>query len=231
MTAVDVPSATPPVDLDELLGRSPQQGLPLAAKRVVDVVGSATLLALLSPVFAVITVAVRRDTPGPAIFVQTRVGRGGRLIRVHKFRSMHEGASSEAHRRYLLSLLRGEDPGGDAEVFKVAHDPRVTRVGRFLRRTSLDELPQLLDVLRGEMSLVGPRPDVTYALDGYRPEHWERFCVLPGMTGLWQVSGRSALSPLEMLELDVRYARSWSFTGDLRVLWRTAGTLLAGVAA
>jgi len=199
-----------------------QVGLALATKRLIDIVGSISVLVLTSPVLVGTAVAIRLDSPGPVLFRQERVGRDGRRFSMLKFRSMRADADDSAHREFLRSLATG----GDADVYKVDQDDQITRVGRVIRLLSIDELPQLVNVLRGEMSLVGPRPDVPYALDVYQPRHWQRFDVLPGLTGLWQVSGRSLLSPAQMLDLDVSYAETWTVTGDLRILLRTVPQVL-----
>lgn len=202
-------------------------------RRAIDLAVAVTLLVVLSPLLSLIALAVRLDSRGPALYRGTRLGRGRRPITVHKFRSMRIDASDDAHRRYVVDLLSGDaddSAPGDGRVvaFKLDRDPRVTRVGRFLRRTSLDELPQLLDVVRGDLSLVGPRPEVPYALEAYAPWHHERFAVNPGLTGLWQVSGRGDLPPRQMLALDVEYARTRTLWLDLRILVRTVPAVLRG---
>jgi lipopolysaccharide/colanic/teichoic acid biosynthesis glycosyltransferase len=215
-------SETPPVDILARRGAWP------AAKRAIDVVAAATLLVLLSPLLALVAIAVRLDSRGPALFRQERVGLEGRTFRVAKFRSMHVDASDEMHRRYIEQLAAGE--ATEDGLKKLTADPRVTRVGRFLRSTSLDELPQLLNVVAGEMSLIGPRPALAYELEHYRPEHFERFAVRPGMTGLWQVSGRARLGFVEMLELDASYARSAGPLTDLRIAVLTPRALVGRTA-
>lgn len=203
-----------------------------ATKRIVDLVGGSALLVVLSPVLAVVGWLVRRDSPGPALYRGERLGQGRRTFTVYKFRSMTDNAPDDLHREYVLGLLSaGDSPAaggadGEGPRFKLAADPRVTRVGRWLRRTTIDELPQLINVVRGEMSLVGPRPEVPYALEAYEPWHHERFSVKPGMTGLWQVSGRGDLSPKDMLALDVKYARTRSIPLDLKILLMTVPAVL-----
>jgi lipopolysaccharide/colanic/teichoic acid biosynthesis glycosyltransferase len=200
-------------------------------QRAIDVVAAAILLVATAPVMAIVAILVRADSPGPVIYRGRRLGLGGRPFTVLKFRSMHVDADDELHRRYLLDLLRDANnehrptlhhsPDDNVAAFKLHEDPRVTRVGRWIRATTLDELPQLVNVLRGEMSLVGPRPEVPYALEGYEPWQHERFSVRPGLTGLWQVSGRGDLPPAEMLALDVEYARRRSLGLDLAIMART----------
>ena len=201
-----------------------QSGLTLAVKRGLDVAVAIVVLALAAPFLLVVALAIRVESPGPAIFRQVRVGRSGKAITVLKFRSMVADADPLVHREFILRQLGRESTQGTG-TFKVEGDPRITRVGRHIRRLSIDELPQLVNVLRGDMSLVGPRPEVPYALEAYEPWQLERFSVLPGLTGPWQVSGRSRLSPAQMLELDVDYARRWSLGLDLQILARTPPAL------
>lgn len=194
-------------------------------KRAADLVGALTLLLILSPVLAAVALAIRMTSPGPAIFRQERLGLNQHPFTVYKFRSMYTHVDSDVHRSFLLQQANGEC--GGVTHFKVIDDGRVTPLGRILRRLSIDELPQLINVVKGEMSLVGPRPDLAYSLDIYYPHHFRRFSVLPGMTGLWQVSGRSELSFLEMLDLDTTYADTWSLLGDLVILARTLPEVFA----
>jgi lipopolysaccharide/colanic/teichoic acid biosynthesis glycosyltransferase len=195
------------------------------ACRALDIVVSAVLLILLAPLFAIIAIAIRLDTPGRPIFRQSRLGRELAFFTINKFRTMGQGVEHETHRTYVLSLIAGDVPEDDG-MFKMAADARVTRVGHFLRRSSLDELPQLWNVLRGDMSLVGPRPPIDYEVDAY-PRHWfERFAVKPGLTGLWQVSGRSELTLEEMIALDIEYVRTRSFWLNVRILFRTVPAVL-----
>jgi lipopolysaccharide/colanic/teichoic acid biosynthesis glycosyltransferase len=197
-----------------------------AAKRGVDVLLATALLLALLPLLAVAVLAILLDTRGAPIFAQDRVGRGGRTFRCYKLRSMHVGGDDTAHRRYSQALLQGEAErvGG---LFKIADDPRVTRVGRLLRRSSVDELPQLWNVLRGDMSLVGPRPLLPSDADLFTAAQWGRLRVKPGLTGLWQISGRSALSFEQMVALDCEYWRSWTPRRDLLILLSTPRAVLA----
>jgi lipopolysaccharide/colanic/teichoic acid biosynthesis glycosyltransferase len=199
------------------------------ACRLLDLTVAALLIVLLAPLFAVLAVAITIDSRGSVIFSQRRVGRGGRLFTVHKFRTMQSEASPENHKDYVLQLIDGaEDTGDDGELFKLSADSRVTRVGRVLRKSSLDELPQLWNVLRGEMSLVGPRPTIEYEVEKYPPSWFARFAVRPGMTGLWQVSGRSKLTYEQMIQLDIEYARNRSLWANLRILVLTIPAVLFG---
>jgi len=200
------------------------------SKRVFDVAVATVLLVLLSPVLVLVALAVKLDSPGPLLFRQERFGRGRKPFVVYKFRSMYDGVSPDAHRRFIAQLATTDEdqvPG----LKKLVGDPRVTRVGAFLRRTSLDELPQLVNVLRSEMSIIGPRPALAYELEFYNPIHYARFVVRPGLTGLWQVSGRNEIGFLGMLELDVEYARNSSPRLDAVILLRTPLALIRSRAA
>jgi lipopolysaccharide/colanic/teichoic acid biosynthesis glycosyltransferase len=199
------------------------------ACRVLDVAVSAVLLLVLLPIFLALAAAIRLDSPGRVLYRQRRVGRDLDPFMVNKFRTMHSGAGHETHRQFVIGLIAGQQ-ADDAEpnFFKMAKDDRVTRIGRFLRKSSLDELPQLWNVLRGDMSLVGPRPPIPYEVEHYPPHWFDRFAVKPGMTGLWQVSGRSELTLEEMIALDVEYARSRSLWLNLKILARTVPVVFVG---
>jgi lipopolysaccharide/colanic/teichoic acid biosynthesis glycosyltransferase len=193
-------------------------------KRVLDLLLAGLALVVLAPLLALLALIVRLDSPGPALYRQQRAGRAGKPFTMLKFRSMYHACSDEHHRRVALGWFQETAaPNG----YKSEPDPRVTRAGRFLRHTSLDELPQLFNVLRGEMSLVGPRPAVTYERQLYEPWFFERESVRPGVSGLWQVSGRDRLSAREMMALDVRYVRDWSLWLDLTILARTLPAVVA----
>jgi lipopolysaccharide/colanic/teichoic acid biosynthesis glycosyltransferase len=215
------------VALTQRLDTAPLTNVQRVLKRTLDVLGAAVLLLLLLPVLGVAAVAVRLDTPGPVLFAQERIGRGGRTFRILKLRSMSVGNDDSAHRAYVARLVRGE---ADAEggVFKLVSDPRVTRVGRVIRRYSVDELPQLWNVLRGDMSLVGPRPALPDEVALYDSRARQRLAVKPGVTGLWQVSGRCELSFQQMIDLDVSYWQRWSLVRDLHILARTPLAALSG---
>jgi lipopolysaccharide/colanic/teichoic acid biosynthesis glycosyltransferase len=196
--------------------------------RALDIAVSAVLLVVLLPVFLVIALVIRLDTPGKVVYRQRRLGRDRRPFTLNKFRTMRRGAGHEMHRTFVLDLIAGRGPvqATARPLFKIAQDDRVTRVGRFLRRSSLDELPQLWNVLRGEMSLVGPRPPIPYEVEHY-PAHWfERFAVKPGITGLWQISGRSELALEEMIKLDVAYVERRSLWLNVKILARTIPAVL-----
>jgi len=184
---------------------------------VLDTVGAGIGLIVLSPLLALVAMVVKAASPGPMFFTQERVGQGGRKFRIIKFRTMVDGA--EKHRDQLLS----RSLYGDGRLFKVPDDPRITPLGRWLRRTSIDELPQLVNVLRGEMSLVGPRPPLPSEVSLYEAHHYARFDVKPGMTGPWQVAGRNQVTDFEkVVALETQYIREWSILTDVAVLARTA---------
>lgn len=200
----------------------PRLGLPeLAIKRGSDFLFSLLGLIVLLPVFAAIALAVKLDSPGPVFFRQRRVGVGGRLFSMYKFRTMVVDA--EQRKNDLAHL----NQYGNGKFFKIRNDPRITRVGRTLRKTSLDEFPQLLNVLRGEMSLVGPRPPVPEEVADYSEHHLQRLSVTPGITGLWQIKGRSAIIDFEeVVRLDLEYINTWSLWRDLKILFRTVPAIL-----
>jgi lipopolysaccharide/colanic/teichoic acid biosynthesis glycosyltransferase len=198
----------------------------LRLKRWMDLLVSAGTLVVLFPILALIAIIIRLDSPGPAFFRQTRIGLGRRPFEMWKLRTMVRDAPDDLHRDLVLPLVQGR--GGDqsqreaqsttGRIYKLADDPRITRVGRWLRKTSLDELPQLFNVLRGDMSLVGPRPPVTYEYEAYDAWQLERLDMPQGMTGLWQVSGRNRVDYRQMCELDIEYVRGWSLWLDLKIL-------------
>jgi len=213
------------------LRRSPQRGWGLTAKRALDVVAVTAGGLVLLPFLGLIAAAIKLTSPGPVLYKQERVGRQGRHFTLYKFRSMVVNNDDEAHRKYVKSLMRGNAAGVDShgrKVYKIIDDPRVTRVGRFLRRASLDELPQLWNVFRGDMSLVGPRPCLPYEWDLYEDWQRHRLDVVPGITGLWQVTGRSQVSFEEMVLLDLHYITNWSLGLDLALLTRTIPVVIHG---
>jgi lipopolysaccharide/colanic/teichoic acid biosynthesis glycosyltransferase len=203
-------------------------GRPL--KRVFDIAAAAILLLLALPIFLVITLMVRVTSPGPALFRQMLLGRREGTFTMLKFRTMYVGCSDQLHQEYVRNLLTGPPTDGESdsgELYKLADDPRVTRLGSFLRSTSLDELPQLINVLRGDMSLIGPRPVLPFEAEIFQGEQRLRFAVRPGLTGLWQVSGRSRISFVDQLAIDARYVREQGFWLDLKILLLTVPTLLS----
>ena len=197
------------------------KGPQLIAKRALDLIGAGIGLVVLSPVIAILAVLIKLGSPGPVFFTQERVGQGGRRFKIFKLRTMVDGA--EGKRDELLS----QSVYGDARLFKVPSDPRMTRLGRWLRQTSLDELPQLVNVLRGDMSLVGPRPPLPCEVALYEAHHYARFDVKPGMTGPWQVAGRNDVTDFErVVALETEYIRNWSLASDLAILLRTTPAVL-----
>ena len=196
-----------------------------AAKRLLDVAGSGLGLVLLLPVFAAIGIAVKRSSPGPVFFSQIRVGQDGRFFRFWKFRTMRQDAEA------LKASLAAKNESKDGVIFKMKDDPRITRVGKFLRRTSLDELPQLWNVFVGDMSLVGPRPPVPSEVQEYTLEDRKRLNVKPGLTCLWQIGGRSDLPFREQVRLDKEYIQSPSVWKDLAILLKTIPAVIGGKGA
>jgi lipopolysaccharide/colanic/teichoic acid biosynthesis glycosyltransferase len=195
------------------------------ARRAIDLVVAGTALAVLGIPMIVIALVVRWSSLGPALFQQQRVGLNGRTFTMYKFRTMRTGVGDEMLRALIAAELRGEDTSVDGS-YKLDKDPRVTRIGSFLRKTSLDELPQLINVLLGDMTLVGPRPCLDWEARMFPAEFQPRFSVRPGLTGLWQVSGRSTMGTLEMLHLDLTYVRQRHLAGDLTILLKTIPSLL-----
>ena len=206
-------------------------------KRVMDVGGSLLLLTTLAPVLLATAIAVKLSSEGPILYRQQRVGQYGKPFTFLKFRSMYVNNDCSVHQKYVMQLIAGQaqrHPGNakGERVYKLTKDQRVTRIGAFLRRTSLDELPQLINVLRGEMSLVGPRPAIPYEVAAYQTWHRRRVLeVKPGITGLWQVNGRGRVEFDEMVRLDLRYARDWSPWLDLKILLLTPRAVIASEGA
>ncbi len=184
-------------------------------KRISDVIGAALGMTILSPVFLIIAIAIKLEDPrGPIIFTQVRVGKNGKYFKIYKFRSMRVGAEKE-----LAKLKNQNDVKG--AMFKLKNDPRVTRVGHFIRKRSLDELPQLYNVLIGDMSLIGPRPPLVDEVAAYSKRDLQRLQVRPGCSGLWQISGRNELDFHEMVDLDLEYIQKRSILFDLEIIWKT----------
>ncbi|HZE04602.1 MAG TPA: sugar transferase [Solirubrobacteraceae bacterium] len=202
-------------------GRSAQ-----ALKRVIDVTGAATALVVLAPLLAFIAVRIRLDSPGPILFRQTRLGRDMREFTLLKFRTMKVATDPAVHRAYIRSTMTAAAEADGSGLYKLDRSDAVTECGRWLRRTSLDELPQLINVLRGDMSLVGPRPCIPYEVENFQPHHLERFLMPQGLTGLWQVTARANSTYGESLDMDVAYVRGWSLGLDLQLLLRTPWQLL-----
>jgi exopolysaccharide biosynthesis polyprenyl glycosylphosphotransferase len=218
----------------DLLRRDESRLLAITIKRAMDIAGSLIALTLASPLFLLIAIAIKLTSKGPVFFRQQRVGQYGRSFMFLKFRSMHVSNDTSVHKEWFNKFRNGKAQrqptnGQQTGSFKMTNDPRITRVGRILRRTSLDELPQFVNVLRGEMSLVGPRPPIPYEVDDYLA--WHRGRILeakPGLTGLWQVNGRSRVTFDEMVRLDLQYARTWSIWLDIKILLKTPKAVISG---
>jgi lipopolysaccharide/colanic/teichoic acid biosynthesis glycosyltransferase len=220
----------------EFQKRENTKKIPLAIKRFIDVVGSGAALVFLSPVYVAIGLAIKASSKGPVLFKQERLGQYGKPFTVLKFRSMRTDCDPKIHQQYVEQFIAGQVDGKSSQgarlVFKIQRDPRVTSVGRLIRKTSLDELPQFWNVLCGDMSLVGPRPAIAYEFRAY--EAWHRRRVLeikPGITGLWQVTGRSRTRFDDMVRLDLKYARAWSIWLDLKILAQTPAAVINGEGA
>lgn len=198
-------------------------------KRALDVAISVPAIVVLTPVFIVLWIAIHLDSPGPAIFCQRRIGRGEKPFNCFKFRTLRHNADQNVHREAIRRAWAREPLSNDPDApYKLTDDPRVTRVGGVLRRTSFDELPQLLNVLRGEMSIVGPRPAIPYELEHFQDWHHRRHIVKPGITGICQVRGRGRVCPEVMLEMDVEYAMNWTLWTDLKLIALTFPAVLWG---
>jgi lipopolysaccharide/colanic/teichoic acid biosynthesis glycosyltransferase len=210
----------------------------MLAKRLTDVIGSVMAIVVFAPVLAGIAVWVKMSSKGPALFRQERIGLGGKTFMLLKFRSMIENNDPSIHKEFVKNLISGGNGddrtagGGSDGAYKIKSDPRVTAVGRILRKTSLDELPQFMNVLKGDMSLVGPRPPIMYEYEDY--DLWHKHRVLdikPGITGLWQVAGRSVTTFDEMVRMDIKYIREWSLWLDIKIIAKTPLVMLKGVGA
>ncbi|MGC1456230.1 MAG: sugar transferase [Nitrospirota bacterium] len=210
----------------------------LKIKRVIDVIGSIFGMLIYSPLFIIIPICIKLTSRGPVLFRQERIGQYGKSFIFLKFRSMYANNDEEVHKKYVQDLIAGkvsgeaEDNGVGQKVYKIKNDKRVTPLGNILRKTSLDELPQFYNVLRGEMSLVGPRPPIPYELEKYDAWHRRRVLeVKPGITGLWQVTGRSSTTFDEMVRLDLQYSTNWSLWSDVKILLKTTWIVVAGKGA
>jgi len=203
------------------------------AKRVMDVALCLLAIPLVLSLLAICALAIRLDSPGPVLFIQERIGKGGRRFRLFKFRTMHHNLDDSSHRTFMKAFVNGQIGGdGDGrEIYKPIQTSQITRVGRILRKTSLDELPQLINVLRGEMSLVGPRPNVSWEVEEYQGWHSERLEVLPGITGLAQVRGRSGITFDSIVKYDIEYIERQNLALDLKILWWTVVSVLFGKGA
>jgi lipopolysaccharide/colanic/teichoic acid biosynthesis glycosyltransferase len=233
------PEAKEPISIDgpfdiklypELNKKDFRYQLAMAVKQTIDAMGSFVALLLFSPVFLALSVAIKWDSEGPVFFRQKRLGLNGKSFDLLKFRSMHTNCDSGNHQEYIKKYIGEQDKSAvEPGVYKLSCDPRVTRMGKILRKTSLDELPQLINVLKGEMSLVGPRPPIPYECDLYDIWHKRRLLSCkPGITGLWQVTGRSRTTFDEMVRLDLTYINGWSLWLDFKILLKTPGAVVGG---
>jgi lipopolysaccharide/colanic/teichoic acid biosynthesis glycosyltransferase len=203
------------------------------AKRLMDLALCLLAMPLALPLLAICALAIHLDSPGPVLFVQERIGKGGRRFRMYKFRTMQHNLDDSHHRDFLKAFVNGRIDGDEngGAIYKPIQASQVTRVGRILRKTSLDELPQLINVLRGEMSLVGPRPNVLWEFEEYKGWHNERLEVLPGITGLAQVRGRSGINFDSIVKYDIKYIEKQSLVLDLKILWWTIVSVFLGKGA
>jgi exopolysaccharide biosynthesis polyprenyl glycosylphosphotransferase len=227
------PASANPAFYPDLFHQNDSTKVSRVMKRAMDIAVSLIALVLFSPLFLLIAVIVKLTSKGPVLFKQERLGEFGKTFKCLKFRSMRVNNDLRIHQEFMRSVISGTHDGhahgGNTPVYKMTNDPRITPVGRFIRRTSLDELPQFINILRGEMSLVGPRPPLAYEYEEYDVWHRRRVLeVKPGLTGLWQVSGRSRVRFDDMVRLDLQYAREWSFWLDVRILLQTPRAVLLG---
>ncbi len=217
----------------DMTQHKPGKNIALTVKKVMDLLGSSIALILLSPLFMIIAAAIRVISPGPVFFRQERVGKNGKTFAMLKFRSMKNNCDSAQHHNYVKKFICGQNNAAvEPGVFKLTNDERITPIGCFLRKTSLDELPQFINVFRGEMSLVGPRPPLVYECDLY--DIWHRRRLLsckPGITGLWQVQGRSRTTFDDMVRLDLKYIREWHLWLDIKILLMTPKAVVSGLGA
>lgn len=196
-------------------------------KRLLDLTLCLMALVMCGPAVLVIALLIRLESPGPILYVQNRVGKGGRIFKMYKFRTMYHNIARESHREYMKAFINGQMPANsEAGVFKPFGANEVTKIGRILRGTSLDELPQIINVLKGDMSIVGPRPNVAWEVEEYKGWHKERLEVLPGITGLAQVRGRSGIPFNEIIWYDLRYIERQSLALDLKILWWTVASVV-----
>ena len=211
----------------------PHQYLYLSAKRFSDVLLCLLILPLALPIMLICALAIRLDSPGPVLYVQERIGRGGFKFRIYKFRTLKQRLDNGQCHDYMKAYVRGEvtclEEG--QKVFKPIQPAQITRVGRLLRKASLDELPQLINILKGEMSIVGPRPNVPWEVEAYHPWHHERLEVPPGVTGLAQVHGRSCIDFTTLVRYDIQYIETCNLALDIKILWWTFTTILKGKGA
>ncbi|MCE5315381.1 MAG: sugar transferase [Armatimonadota bacterium] len=206
---------------------------PYKSKRILDIIAVSVCLILAAPLAGIVALLIKLSSPGPVLFKQTRIGRGGKEFTFYKFRSMRVGCDDTSHRQYIKLFIEGDEEGlkkfhSGKKIYKMTGDDRVTAVGKFLRRTSLDELPQLLNVFKGDMSMVGPRPHIPYEVDLYQDWHRRRLQGLPGITGWWQIHGRSRVTFDESVRMDIWYLEHQSVILDIRIMLRTITKAIVG---
>jgi exopolysaccharide biosynthesis polyprenyl glycosylphosphotransferase len=204
--------------------KKPRKKIYEICKRIIDIILSILALICLSPIFFITALAIKLDSKGPVIYTQYRVGKNGKRFKMYKFRSMCADAAEKL--KDIRSLNEKEGP-----IFKITNDPRVTRIGKIIRKSSIDELPQLFNIFRGDMTIVGPRPPLVNEFEQYTPYQAQRLCVTPGLTCYWQISGRSNLSFQEWVELDIKYINERGFLTDLKIILRTIPAVIFGVGA
>lgn len=201
-------------------------------KRTLEIILCLILIPVIAPLFLIIAIAIKLTSPGPIFFVQERVGKGGRRFKMIKFRTMYHNLDTTSHRAFMKAFVNGQiKEDGEKKIFKPFKNSHVTPIGRVLRKTSLDELPQLINIFKGEMGLVGPRPNVPWEVEEYRTVHQERLEVLPGITGLAQVRGRSGINFDTIVQYDVEYIENQNLKLDLQILWWTVASVLFGKGA
>lgn len=218
----------------ERAGIKPYKPYYQTAKRILDLTICIMLLPFSLPIALIVAVLIRLDSPGPALFVQERAGKDGRAFRMYKFRTMYHNIDRDSHRSFMKAYVNGQIKANahtGETIFKPSHESQVTRVGRILRKTSLDELPQIWNVINGDMSLVGPRPNVIWEVEEYKGWHNERLEVYPGITGLAQVRGRSGILFDEIVQYDIEYLERRSMAFDLKILWWTITSVVLGKGA
>jgi lipopolysaccharide/colanic/teichoic acid biosynthesis glycosyltransferase len=197
-------------------------------KRIMDIIISLVLIFFFAPAFIIAAILIKLTSRGPIIFKQTRLGLNGRPFEILKFRTMRTNMQDDIHRAFMKKVIEKQKASGGGQVFKMKNDPRVTLIGKILRKTSLDELPQLFNVLKGEMSIIGPRPPLAYEVECYKRWQLERLTGLPGITGLWQVSGRNHTDFETMVKQDIEYIRNRNLALDIKILLKTAPAMLKG---
>jgi len=211
----------------DILEKGPKHTVP-TEKRIMDIVIALGLILVFSPIFIIAAILIKLTSRGPVVFKQTRLGLNGRPFQILKFRTMRTDMEDDIHRAFMKKVIEKQKASGSCQVFKMKDDPRITFVGKILRKTSLDELPQLFNVVKGEMSVIGPRPPLAYEVECYKKWQLERLTGLPGITGLWQVSGRNHTDFETMVRQDIEYIKTRDLSLDLKILFKTVPAMLKG---